>query len=51
MDGQRAADSLHADLRTLRQELNEMHTQARTAAAQRSSEGRNDQGGIVVRGR
>jgi hypothetical protein len=51
MDGQRVADSLHADLNTLRQELNEMHAQARTAAAQRSSEGRNDQGGIVIRGR
>ena len=51
MDGQRAADSLKADLRTLQQELTKLHAEARTAAAQRGSEGHNDQGGIVIRGR
>jgi len=51
MDGQRATDSLKADLNTLRQELTELHAEARTAAAQRRSEGQNDQGGIVIRGR
>ena len=51
MDGQRAADSLQADLRTLQQELCEMQAEGRPAAAQRSGEGHNDQGGIVIRGK
>lgn len=51
MDKQRATDSLPADLSVLREELTHLHAEAKTAAAQRSSEGRNDQGGIVVRGR
>jgi hypothetical protein len=51
MDGQRATDSLKADLNILRQELTELHAEARTAAEQRSNEGQNDQGGIVIRGR
>ena len=51
MDDQRPTDSLPAGLNTLRQELAELHSEARMAAAQRRSEGRNDQGGIVIRGR
>jgi hypothetical protein len=50
MDGQHATDSLKADLNTLRQELTELHAEARTAAAQRRNEGQNDQVGIVLRG-
>ncbi len=51
MDKQRAADSLPADLNTLREELTHLHAEARTAAAQRRSEVQNDQGDLVVRGR
>ena len=51
MDGQRATDSLKADLNTLRQELTELHAEARMAAAQRRSESHTDQGSIVIRGR
>ena len=51
MDGQRATDSLKADLNTLRRELTELHAEVRMAAAQRRNEGQNDQVGIVIRGR
>ena len=51
MDKQRATDSLPADLNALREELTHLHSEAKSAAGQRSSEGHNDQGGIVVRGR
>jgi hypothetical protein len=51
MDGQRATDSLNADLNALRQELTELHAEARMAAAQRHNESHNDQGSIVIRGR
>jgi hypothetical protein len=51
MDQNRPADSLPADRNTLRQELAELHAETRTAAAHRLSEGQNDQGGIVIRGR
>ncbi len=51
MDKQRTTDSLPADLSAFREELTHLHSEAKTAATQRSSEGGNDQGGIVVRGR
>jgi hypothetical protein len=50
MDDHRPTDSRKADLNTLRQKLAELHSEARMAAAQRRSENRNDQGGIVIRG-
>ena len=48
MDKQRVTDSLPADLNALREELTELHAQARTATSQRRNEVQNDQ---VIRGR
>jgi hypothetical protein len=51
MDNHRPTDLLPADLNTLRQELTELHAEARMAAARNRNESQNDQGGIVIRRR
>jgi hypothetical protein len=49
MDVQCANDSLSADLNALREELTQLHAEARKAASGRRNESQSDQGSILHR--
>jgi hypothetical protein len=51
MDSKCVVQSVNADLNTLRKELEEMHREARRAAAQRTDQRAPEPTGMVVRGR
>ena len=51
MNGKCVAESVNADLKTLQEQLEELHREAKRAAAQRTEQGPAERSGMVVRGR